>query len=115
MSDPGSRIDEADVIYDAGKGAKGGSVTSAARSTVIVRRPTFFVNEVGVTATEGLHDALEFVEALQLFECALARHEVAREHDVVETAAGMGTSIMRPDDQTNASLLSSSRREAEGL
>jgi len=62
-----------------------------------------------------MHDAVEFVEALQLVEGALARHEVARKYDGVEpvTVGGATTSISRPDDKTNASLLSSSRRAAE--
>ena len=89
---------------------EGESVTSA-RSTVIVRRPTF-ANEVGVTAAEGLHDALVFVEVLQMGECVLERRELACKYGVVE-AEGMGTSISRPDDNANASLLSSSHRAAE--
>lgn len=56
-----------------------------------------------------------FVEPLQVFECVvLARLEVACKDDAVESVGvGMGTSICRPDDKANASLLSSSRRAAE--
>ena len=86
------------------------SVTSA-HSTDIVRRPTF-ANDAGATTKEGLHDALEFVEALQMFECLLESHEVAWKCDAVE-AEGIGTSISRSDDKANASLLSSSLRAAE--
>lgn len=63
-------------------------------------------------AAEGLHDTLEFVEVLQMGECVLERRELACKCGVVE-AEGMGTSISRPDDNANASLLSSSHRAAE--
>ena len=103
--------DDGDVTYGVDKAR--GSVTFA-RSTVIVRRPTSD-NEVGVTASEGIHDAVEVVEALQVSESVLVRLEVARQYDAVAVAVAvaMGTSICRPEDKTNASLLSSSRRAAE--
>ena len=109
--DDGDDEDDEDVTYDVDKAR--GSVTSA-RSTLIVRRPTSD-NEVGVTASSRIHDAVVFVGALQVSECVLVRLEVARQYDAVAVAVavGMGTSICRPDDKTNASLLSSSRRAAE--
>lgn len=84
---------------------------TSAHSTDIVRRPTF-ANDVGVTTKEGLHDALESVEVLQTFECLLESREVALKYGVVE-AEGTGTSISRPDDKANASLLASNLRAAE--
>jgi hypothetical protein len=107
-SGSGNHNDDDDVIYGVGRG-KGGSVTFA-RSTVIVRRLTF-ANGVGDTEREGV----VFVEVLQVFECVvLARLEVACKYDAVEpVGVGMGTSISRPDDKANASLLSSSHRAAE--
>ena len=84
---------------------------TSAHSTDIVRRPTF-ANDVGVTTKEGLHDALEFVEVLQMFDCLLESHEVAWKYGVVE-AEGIGTSISLPDDKAIASLLSSNLRAAE--
>jgi len=86
-----------------------------ARSTVIVRQLTFS-DEAEAMARKGVHDTLGFVEVLLMFECGLARREVApatRENGVVE-AVRMGTSIRRPNNQDNASLLSSSRLATEG-
>ena len=109
ISGLGNRNDGDDVIYDVEEGQRGVSDICSFHG---YRTTPTFANDVGVTTKEGLHDALVFVEVLQMFECLLERHEVAWKHSAVE-AERIGTSINRPDDKANASLLSSSLRAAE--